>query len=163
MSDVIKLTLQANDTIKLEMRKQGKQSLLIGNSGGTRDYEHLYNKPRLNGKELVGDVTFGAICKTTEEWDNMPLYVPEYGSIIVYTDHGTNGSGVNVPGVKIGDGLAYLVDLPFCGEEFSKEVSDALAEHEMNQTIHVSTEDRTRWDNKLNYDLIGEKLVLNRL
>ena len=35
-------------------------------TGGTNDYNDLFNKPSINGVELVGD-------KTTEELDIMPL------------------------------------------------------------------------------------------
>lgn len=163
MNDVIQLHLKNEETIKLTLHGNETQSLLLGAGSGTRNYENLYNKPWINGQEVIGEMTVGAICKTTAEWDLMPDYVPELGAIIVYLDHRKDESGADTPGVKIGDGMAYLIDLPFCGEDFTKEVADALEEHVMNTIIHVSVEDRERWDNKLNYNLSGETLVLNRL
>ena len=38
-----------------------------------------------------------------------------------------------------------------------------LRDHSENALIHVSTEDREFWNNKLNYTMSGETLILNRL
>ena len=101
---------------------------------------------------------------TTEEWENHLGFVPMRGEIIVYEDRETYQNGDTatvVAGIKIGDGNAYLVDLPFVDEA----LTNRILEHEDNTKIHVSVEDREKWDNKLNYDVdsSSENLIFNRL
>ena len=50
-------------------------------------------------------------------------------------------SGQYIPGFKVGDGQAYLIDLPF--------VDDVYARHILDQSIHVSPEDRASWSSKI--------------
>lgn len=50
---------------------------------------------------------------TTETWDKMTEYIPPAKTLIVYSDHTILEDGTVIPGVKIADGLAYVVDLPF--------------------------------------------------
>lgn len=103
---------------------------------------------------------------TTAQLNSDIIYVPERGQIIIYSDHGTitkNNQTYNVPGIKIGDGSAYLVDLPFVGDDQIQTVLLALQTHINDTTVHVSLSDREKWNNKLNYDISGETLILNRL
>lgn len=111
---------------------------------------------------VVGKGNAYLYINTTAEWNSNPTYIPRRGEIIVYSDHDTvieDDEEKLVPGIKIGDGMAYCIDLPF--------VTDALAKrllgHINNSAIHVSAEDRAFWDNKLNCDVDGEELYLNRL
>lgn len=102
------------------------------------------------------------VCHTTAEWDEQTTYVPNSGEVIVYTDHDTkvvDGQTVNIPGVKIGDGSAYVVDLPFIDEA----VSGGLLDHIQNTSIHVTASEKEFWNNKLNCVITNENLVLNRL
>ena len=110
---------------------------------------------------------------TTANWNNARGFVPLQGEIIIYTDYQTvielvNGVQVtkNVPGIKVGDGNAYVQDLPFTDQE----LREALMAHITNTDVHVTLNDKAFWNNKLNYDstlensgqLVGETLVLNR-
>ena len=101
------------------------------------------------------------IMKTTEEWDLQITYIPKRGDIIIYSDYG-NLNGQNVPGIKIGDGLAYVVDLPFVGESDWLEFREIFEAHINNQIVHITQEERTSWDNKLNCELNNETLIFNR-
>lgn len=49
---------------------------------------------------------------TTAEWNAQPTLVSEANIMYVYTDYRVE-DGQNIPNIKIGDGLAYLIDLPF--------------------------------------------------
>ena len=64
--------------------------------------------------------------------------------------------------MKIGDGMAYVQDLPFVNED----LRDKIMEHIDNPDIHVSVADRLFWNNKLNVndaaELVDGALVLNR-
>lgn len=85
---------------------------------------------------------------TTENWNANIDYIPPKNSIIVYTDHRTiieDGVEIKIPGLKVGDGNAYLIDLPFIDSYMDKEVS----EHIVDSVIHVSDEEREFWNNKV--------------
>ena len=57
--------------------------------------------------------TFGGLFQgTTSYWNSTPSRVSVSGAIYVYTDYATEDQK-NIPGIKIGDGNAYVVDLPF--------------------------------------------------
>ena len=130
--------------------------------GFTKDYELLKNKPRINNVVLVGNQTAQDLQivrrGTREFWDAQIDYIPPAGQIILYTDY----YGEDKPAVKFGDGNAYLIDLPIASEGMTQEVMKALNAHIENTEIHVSRADRTFWNNKLNYAIDAEELILNR-
>ena len=99
---------------------------------------------------------------TTAYWNNQLSYVPRRGLMIVYTDHGQTWEGRDIPGIKIGDGNAYLVDLPFVGAEYAADCLRQLEVHVRNGGIHVTPEEKERWNNKLSYAISGTTLVLNK-
>lgn len=115
------------------------------------DYERLDNKPSINGVELIGNKTsddLGLANKirydTVEGWAHDLDYIPAEGEIIIYTNY-TVQDGVNIPAIKVGDGLAYAADLPFVDDG----VRDALLEHISNLEIHITAEERAFWNNKV--------------
>ena len=111
---------------------------------------------------------------TTENWNNAKGFVPLAGELILYTDYSSYTKEVNgqnkvitIPGIKIGDGSAYVQDLPFVDEE----LRDILMDHINNMDLHVTLGEKTFWNNKINVDdayeavhdeLVDEMLVLNR-
>ena len=103
---------------------------------------------------------------TTANWNAARDFIPLRGEIIIYSDYGHMDDGygnqINVPGIKIGDGSAYLIDLPFVGNEVRYEILTELRSHTGNTAIHVSAEDRQFWDNKLNYTINDGNLIFNR-
>lgn len=52
------------------------------------------------------------ISATTEEWNSKPTLISIKDAVYVYTDFDVV-DGQPVPNIKIGDGQAYLIDLPF--------------------------------------------------
>lgn len=101
--------------------------------------------------------------RTTEEWNNLRQYIPDANRIIVYSDKSIV-DGVPVPGIKIADGMAYVVDLPFVGDDLTAEFMHALEEHINNRQIHITEEERQFWNNKINYNVneVSENLILTR-
>lgn len=65
------------------------------------------------------------ISAMTEEWNSKPNYISVKDIIYVYTDHNVI-SGESIPGIKVGDGVTYLIDLPFVtgGCEVTQEQID---------------------------------------
>lgn len=135
-----------------------------------KDYDSLTNKPTINGVELSGNVSSQDLYivseNTTAGWGENPLYLPKAGEICIYTDYMTiqddMGNDITYPGIKVGDGNSYLIDMPFVGEETRYLLLRRIQEHENNMAMHVSAEDRAFWNNKLNYDTVGEELILTR-
>lgn len=91
--------------------------------------------------------------------------IAERNAIYVYTNHSYlddgNGNLTPVPAIKIGDGTSYLIDMAFVGQE---ALSDWTS-HINNLQIHVSTNDRTNWNNKVSSfidDNNDETLVLSK-
>lgn len=111
---------------------------------------------------------------TTANWNAALGFVPLKGEIIVYTDYESytaeeNGVTVTkyIPGIKIGDGLAYVQDLPFV----SDDIRMSLLQHVEDLSVHVTAAEKQFWNNKINiddsYDILideldNETLVFNR-
>lgn len=101
-----------------------------------------------------------------EHWQSQMSEIPAAGEIIIYTNKDTildeDENEIPVPGIKVGDGMAYLADLPFLGDEVLESIIARLSSHENNTDIHTSLAEKTFWNNKLNLQLSGETLTLNR-
>lgn len=98
---------------------------------------------------------------TTENWNKKKTYVPNKGDIIIYSDKAQiieNDIIKNIPGIKIGDGNAYCIDLPFSTED----IEERLLNHINDNIRHITAQERQFWNNKLNVDISGEELQLNR-
>ena len=117
--------------------------------------------------EIIGDITGKNIMiGTTAEWQAHSTYIAPEGTICIYTDRGTylnNGNTVIVPGIKISDGTSAVSGLPFVGDDVIAAVRSELYDHINDNVRHITSAERTFWNNKLNTDIDGEILVLNRL
>lgn len=81
---------------------------------------------------------------TTSNWNANSSYIPPAGAIIIYSDYATENN-INIPNVKIGDGLAYLIDLPYVSDDLRNQVLS----HVSNTTVHITAAERTAWNNKV--------------
>lgn len=115
---------------------------------------------------VIGDLTeSNIIIGTTSYWQQHNTYIAPLGTIIVYTDHGSytsNNNTITVPGIKISDGLAYAIDLPFVGDDVAAAIRSELNNHINDNIRHITSTERTFWNNKLNCDIDGENLQFNR-
>ena len=102
-----------------------------------------------------------ALVDTTEHWMQKRQYIPARGEIIVYSDRNIIDDKY-YPGVKIGDGGAYLIDLPFVGDDIAYQILAEFHIHTEDMNIHVTTEEKDFWNNKLNLVVIGDNLIFNR-
>lgn len=133
----------------------------MSGGGGTYDYNSLRNLPQINGVELKGSKTSEdlslpkVLFNTTEDWNSNPTLISEKNTIYVYTDYQETEDGHSLAGFKIGDGLAYLIDLPF---------NDTFVEQHMSDgTIHVTAAEKEFWNNKNRAYTIEENLILTNL
>lgn len=98
---------------------------------------------------------------TTAGWNSQTTYVPKKDTIIVYSDYKTivqDGVTKLVAGVKIADGSAYVVDLPFIDDELRAELENHIADKE----VHLQEGERDFWNSKINCVLDGEILEFYR-
>ena len=106
----------------LEVSSSDNEKVLTASySGGVGSYSWV--APSSGGNCNV-------IVKTTDQWNADPTIVSTINTIYVYSDFDTK-DGVNIPAAKIGDGLAYVIDLPFINSS------------------GVTPEDIERWNNKV--------------
>ena len=92
---------------------------------------------------------------STQNWNAAQGFVPLQGEVIIYDDYSSrqeekDGEIItrNIPNIKIGDGKAYVQDLPFVNEELRGE----LLEHINNPDIHVTSGEKISWNNKVTID-----------
>lgn len=134
----------------------------------TQNYNKLSNKPSINGVELIGNKDssdLGVLSyshATTAEWNARPNYVPRNNEVCIYDDYriitDIDGNQDLVKGVKIGDGNAYLIDLPF----ITDGIDNSLSDHINNTSVHTNSMEKTVWNSKLNCDgVIDETLIFS--
>ncbi len=100
---------------------------------------------------------------TKENWDNAVGFVPLDGEIIVYEDYPGNwfldsselpseafadSDGKVIMGIKVGDGKAYVQDLPFISDDVRKK----LINHINDMEVHLILGDREFWDSKVDIE-----------
>lgn len=106
---------------------------------------------------------------TTQHWNDARGFIPLQGELIIYNDYKTvvktidgTARNVQVPGIKIGDGLTYVQDLPFVDDE----LRETIMNHINNPNLHVSDADRLFWNNKINVndaqEVVNKALIFNR-
>lgn len=84
---------------------------------------------------------------TTANWNSQPTLISKKDVIYVYTDYATK-DGQPISAMKVGDGLAYLIDLPF------------------TYMGNVTEEQIAFWNNKITAymdDVDTENLILSKL
>lgn len=95
--------------------------------------------------ELLTDPHVGPISNilydTTANWAAKPELIGVRGYLYVYSDYQQDGYGKDIPGIKVGDGNAYLIDLPF--------IDKLYAEHILDKVSHITEEEREAWNNKV--------------
>ena len=107
----------------------------------------------------------GISFNTTKYWNLMGGFIPKPGEIIIYSDYRVvtvNGKRIEIPGIKVGTGNAYVQDLAFIGGD----ETEIFAEHIQDQIVHITAAERAFWNNKLNVtdskEVVGESLIFNR-
>ena len=80
---------------------------------------------------------------TTAYWDAQSSLVAEAGHIYAYTDY-ANIEGNDSPGIKVGDGVTFLSELPFVSGD-----TTVLDAHIADTVIHVTAAEKESWNNKV--------------
>lgn len=74
------------------------------------------------------------------DWDMDSTKIAEANTIYVYTDY-TGYDGKSLAGFKVGDGVSYLIDMPFVDQVYNDHINDS--------TIHITQAEREFWNNKV--------------
>lgn len=128
-------------------------------------YTFIYDGTKWN---VVGDITGQNIMfGTVAEWGTRYNFVAPQGTIMIYTNHGTietNDTTIAVPAIKIADGSTPCIDLPFVGDDVKQEIMTTINNHINDNVRHITAEERTFWNNKLNCEdtVTSNNLILNR-
>lgn len=120
-----KLTAGQNITISEVVQPDQSIKTIISASGGGSGSGNVYQD-------------------TTANWNSQVQLISEEGAIYVYTDYNTI-DGQDVGAVKIGDGRAYLIDLPF----ITGPNNEQIQAHIENNIIHITQAEREAWNNKV--------------
>lgn len=89
--------------------------------------------------------------KKRADWDADRDMVSQKDVLYIYSDYKLieqDGKQIYIPGIKIGDGTSYLIDLPFANQNKNSEIEDLLLDHINNKIVHISAEQRDFWNNK---------------
>ena len=105
--------------------------------------------------------------RTRDEWNADASLIAQKDVLYIYSDYKTiqkDGKQILLPGLKIGDGMTYLIDMPFVNSTDSG-IEQLVLDHINNNVIHISASERDFWNNKLNYSFNeqSQNLTLNRL
>lgn len=99
--------------------------------------------------------------ETTATWNRRSYLTALKGHLYIYSDYTKcmeNGREVLYAAIKVGDGTSYLIDMPFTVVGIDHKL---LIDHIYNMAIHVSSEDRENWDDKVSTEINGENLIFN--
>jgi hypothetical protein len=103
-----------------------------------RDWDNQHPISAITGLQQYLDICCKIVAKTCCEWNQMADFVPEKNWLIIYTDGVIDAKGRAIPKFKFGDGNAYLIDLPFVGQDITNE----LECHIHNSDMHVTAEEK---------------------
>ena len=96
---------------------------------------------------LIHDTKLTFDSRTSAEWAGQNQLVSQANTVYVYKDRTTkedeNGNTINIAGFKLGDGGAYVVDLPFLTVD-----EETFNQHVQDEVRHITSAERTFWNNK---------------
>ena len=128
------------------------------------DYNNITNKPQINGITLQGNKSAyelglaNVYYDTTANWNLQPFLISERKGVYIYSDfeiiYDEVGNPTFIPGIKIGDGTTYVIDLPF----ITDEMTSLLLSHIGDTHVHLTDAEREFWNNKITCYLDREDL-----
>lgn len=156
-STVIEATIETGATVEVELSASPEINVEVvgsGPRGAAGASGHGVPSGGVSGQVLLksGSVDFetqwGHIVHidTIANWNAQMTLIGQAGHVYVYSDYDTV-NGNPVPGIKIGDGLAYLIDAPFVSGDTTK-----LLAHIADGSVHITPEERAFWNNKVRVD-----------
>lgn len=98
----------------------------MANLGGSRGLVQAEFEIRGEVQKTDGSLYVAVISKTKVEWAAIPQYMSKNRVIYVYSDYrqledSETHEIINIPRIKIGDGVNYVADLPFTTSSITDE------------------------------------------
>ena len=93
--------------------------------------------------------------RTKDEWNADASLIAQKDVLYIYSDYKIiqkDGKQILLPGLKIGDGMTYLIDMPFVNSTDSG-IEQLVLDHINNNVIHINATERNFWNNKSFYYL----------
>ena len=115
--------------------------------------------------ELEGLKKYDALLKqhipiigTTAYFEGVKTTVPPRGQLVIFSDlrsiKKSDGTTITSAGIKVGDGIKTIEQLPFIDWFYWDHINDA--------NIHVTAEQKTFWNNKITCEVLDETLNLKK-
>ena len=121
---------------------------------GSED-EHLITIQTLQDY-LSANIASHVLFNTTAAWNAQAGLQSESDTLYIYTDHDTDSNGNLIAGIKVGDGNAYLIDMPFT----DTAIMERLNNHISDTTMHITAAERVFWNNKVSCYYNGSEAVI---
>lgn len=141
-----------------------KRILINPDTSSAQKISYIRDGVMTNVGAVLDDLTHSSASieiHTTEEWRDAGKAISRQGTFYIYSD-GYNQEGTLVPRIKLGDGSAYISDLPF----LDSPLLNMIIDHINDGTVHITQQQRLFWNNKLNVNdsqqIVGNSLILNR-
>ena len=126
MADPQELLIEIEDEQSLDLELDDEQNL---------DVNLEYDVVKISDQIVYSD--------TTENWNHQRSLIGNKNCIYVYVDY-RDVDGEPSPGIKIGDGTSYLIDLPFVVGDTTQ-----LYTHILDNDVHVISGEKAFWNNKV--------------
>ena len=117
--------------------------------------------------ELEGLKTYDKLLKkhiriigTTKYFEDLKENIPPKGQLVIFSDlrsiTKSDGTTITSAGIKVGDGIKTIEQLPFIDWFYWDHINDA--------NIHVTAEQKTFWNNKITCEVseVDETLKLKK-
>lgn len=92
-------------------------------------------------------------------------YIPLETEIIIFSDYKTflqNEKKIKLPGVKIGNGVNTVIELPFIAAEDELHNLEELEKHIQDDTRHLIEGEREKINNNVSVSIDEKTLILTR-
>lgn len=94
------------------------------------------------------------LCATTATWNSQPQLISKKGYIYIYSDYRRDSQGNVLAAMKVGDGATWLIDMAFIDEMYADHIQDTI--------IHITQEERNKWNNKVTCYMEDETLIFTK-
>lgn len=134
-------TALKNDIKNLQDNKVDK---VEGKGLSTNDLTNELLYKILNPSSSTSKIYYG----TKEYWNSQVSLISEKSIVYVYSDYASktvDGNTMLIPNIKVGDGNAYLIDIPF----ITQSVEDLINLHIDDTIKHITEQERESWNNKV--------------
>ena len=153
------------DDGKFYIDTSNKRILINPDTSSAQKISYIRDGVMTNVGAVLDDLTSSSVSiesHSTEEWQEEGRAISKQGIFYIYSDGYKDEEGNDIPRIKLGDGMAYISDLPF----LDAPLLNMIIQHINNEAVHITQQQRLFWNNKININdsqqVIDNALVFNR-